>query len=193
MTVAFIIALIVAILFIILWSEERERAEKAEAKVKQLTRQLNKHKKKPKEGLQVTERPKKRVDYVIPKPKQQVFSQVRPRDDQKLETFVLDQNKLTELKAQTQEAQELLADIFVLDEEVVKPITVNTDSTLLERLFAKKVWQRDEVAQMLEPGAMLGSVLEKLNDYAYEKLGDIVVEENGDRIYVNTEYKEQLI
>ena len=93
MTVAFIIALIVAILFIILWSEERERAEKAEAKVKQLTRQLNKHKKKPKEGLQVTERPKKRVDYVIPKPKQQVFSQERPRDDQKLETFVLDQNK----------------------------------------------------------------------------------------------------
>ena len=37
MTVAFILALIVAILFIILWSEERERAEKAEAKVKQLT------------------------------------------------------------------------------------------------------------------------------------------------------------
>ena len=193
MTVAFILALIVAILFIILWSEERERAEKAEAKVKQLTRQLNKHKKKPKEGLQITERPKKRVEYVIPKPKHQVVSQVKEREKQKSDTFVLDQNKLAELKVQTQEAQELLADIFVLDEEVVKPIAVNTDSTLLERLFAKEVWQRDEVAQMLEPGAMLGSVLEKLNDYAYEKLGDIVVEENGDRIYINTEYKEQLI
>ena len=36
-------------------------------------------------------------------------------------------------------------------------------------------------------------MLEKLNDYAYEKVGDIVVEEDGDNIYVMTEYKEQLI
>ena len=193
MALALIIAVVVAILFIILWSEERERAEKAEAKVKQLTRQLNKHKKKPKEALQVTARPKKRVDYTIPKSTQQVFSQVKQREDQKPETFVLDQNKLAELKAQTREAQELLADIFVQDEEEVQPQEVTADGALLERLFARDVWQRDEVLGMLEPGAMLGSVLERLNDYAYEKVGDVVVEEDGDNIYVMTEYKDQLI
>lgn len=185
MTVAFIIALIVAILFIILWSEERERADKAEAKAKQLTRQLNQYKKKSKEGPQVTERPKKRVDYVIPKP------QAKPQPKQ--EKFSLDQKKLAELKAQTQEAQGLLADIFVPDKEEIKPVEVKGDAALLERLFAKEVWTRDEVLGMLEPGAMLGSVLEKLNDYAYEKVGDIVVEEDGDNIYVMTEYKDKLI
>lgn len=193
MTLAFIIALVVAILFVILWSEERDRAEKAEDKVKQLTRQLKKYKKKPKVAPQVTKIQKKQIDYAIPNPKQQVEPQVKQRENPMPEKFILDQNKLAELKAQTQEAQDLLADIFIPDEEEAKPIEAKTDSMLLKRLFSKDIWQRDEVIGMLEPGAMLGSVLEKLNDYAYEKVGDIVVEENDDSIYVNIEYKEQLI
>jgi hypothetical protein len=40
---------------------------------------------------------------------------------------------------------------------------------------------------------MLGNLLEQINDYAYSKINDIVVEEDGDDIYVTTEYKEQLI
>ena len=136
---------------------------------------------------------KHRTDYVIPKPKQQSLPQVPERKQEKSEKFVLDQNKLAELKAQTREAQDLLAGIFIPDEEEVKPIVAKSDSTLLERLFAKDVWKRDEVLGMLEPGEMLGSVLEKLNDYAYEKVGDVVVEDDGDSIYVMTEYKEQLI
>ena len=109
------------------------------------------------------------------------------------EPSLLDIRKLEELKEQTKEAQKLLNDIFLLDKEETDPIDENTYSTLLERLFEREVWQRDEVLGMLEPGAMLGSVLEKLNDYAYEKVEDIVVEEDGDNIYVMTEYKEQLI
>lgn len=109
------------------------------------------------------------------------------------EPSLLDIRKLEELKEQTKEAQKLLNDIFLLDEEETDPIDENTYSTLLERLFERDIWQQDEVLGMLEPGAMLGSVLEKLNDYAYEKVGDIVVEEDGDNIYVMTEYKEQLI
>ena len=106
---------------------------------------------------------------------------------------LLDIRKLEALKDQTKEAQKLLADIFILDEEDANLIDAKTYLTLLERLFEREVWQRDEVLGMLEPGAMLGSVLEELNDYAYEKVGDIVVEEDGDNIYVMTEYKEQLI
>jgi hypothetical protein len=43
------------------------------------------------------------------------------------------------------------------------------------------------------PGVMLGRILEQINDYAYSKVDDIVVEEDGDNIYVTTEYKEYLI
>ena len=40
---------------------------------------------------------------------------------------------------------------------------------------------------------MLGNILEQINDYSYSIVEDIVVEEDGDTIYVTTEYKEQLI
>ena len=39
----------------------------------------------------------------------------------------------------------------------------------------------------------LGSLLEQINDYSCSKIDDIVVEEDGDKIYVTTEYKTQLI
>jgi hypothetical protein len=40
---------------------------------------------------------------------------------------------------------------------------------------------------------MLGNLLEQINDYAYSNVNDIVVEEDGDTIYIMTEYKDQLI
>ena len=40
---------------------------------------------------------------------------------------------------------------------------------------------------------MIGNLLEQINDYAYSKIKDIVVEDDGDNIYVTTDYKEQLI
>jgi hypothetical protein len=49
------------------------------------------------------------------------------------------------------------------------------------------------VADMLGPGVMIGNLLEQINDYAYSIIDDIVVEEDGDTIYVTTEYKEDLI
>jgi hypothetical protein len=63
----------------------------------------------------------------------------------------------------------------------------------LHKLLEKDTWQRDEVADMLGPGVMIGNLLEQINDYAYSIVDDIVVEEDGDTIYVTTEYKEQLI
>ena len=39
---------------------------------------------------------------------------------------------------------------------------------------------------------MIGSVLEQINDYALEKVDDIIIEEDGDNIYVMTEYKDLL-
>ena len=63
----------------------------------------------------------------------------------------------------------------------------------LHKLLEKDIWQRDEVVDMLGAGVMIGNLLEQINDYAYSIVDDIVVEEDGDTIYVTTEYKEQLI
>jgi hypothetical protein len=63
----------------------------------------------------------------------------------------------------------------------------------LHKLLEKDSWQRDEVADMLGAGVMIGNLLEQINDYAYSIVDDIVVEEDGETIYVTTEYKEQLI
>jgi hypothetical protein len=40
---------------------------------------------------------------------------------------------------------------------------------------------------------MIGSVLEQINDFSYTKIEDAVIEDDGDTIYVMTEYKDKLI
>jgi hypothetical protein len=63
----------------------------------------------------------------------------------------------------------------------------------LQKLLERETWQRAEVQEFFGANVMLGNILEQINDYAYSKIEDIVVEEDGDTIYVTTEYKEQLI
>ena len=40
---------------------------------------------------------------------------------------------------------------------------------------------------------MIGFALEQINDYSYSKIEDAVIEDDGDTIYVMTEYKDKLI
>lgn len=111
-------------------------------------------------------------------------------------TIVLDERKLGDLKKQTQEAQELLSDIFIEEEETLIPDNNSTNNVVLEalqKLLERETWQRAEVQDFFGANVMLGNILEQINDYAYSKVDDIVVEEDGDTIYVTTEYKEQLI
>ena len=111
-------------------------------------------------------------------------------------TIVLDERKLGDLKKQTQEAQELLSDIFIEEEETLIPDNNSTNNVVLEalqKLLERETWQRAEVQEFFGANVMLGNILEQINDYAYSKVDDIVVEEDGDTIYVTTEYKEQLI
>ena len=111
-------------------------------------------------------------------------------------TIVLDERKLGDLKKQTQEAQEMLSDIFIVEEEAHIPDNNNTNNAILEalhKLLERETWQRAEVQELFGANVMLGNMLEQINDYAYSKIEDIVVEEDGDAIYVTTDYKEQLI
>ena len=183
MTLAFIIAVIIAIFFIILWSEERDKLEQAEIKIKQLSKENKKLKSKVAPAQ--VEKSKKTKGFAIPKP------------EKRKEEPLLDPNKLVALQEQTRAAQDLLAEIFIPEEESPPHSNYQTDQKpiveLLSKLLSKEYWTRAELVEIVGPDVMLGNLLEQINDYAYSIVNDIVVEDDGDSIYVTTEYKEQLI
>ena len=183
MTIAFLAATVSAIFFAILWSEEKEKREQAEMKIKQLARENRKFKSK---GCPtVVEKPKKTKGFAIPKP-------VKKKEDP-----LLDPNKLSALQDQTKAVQAMLAEIFVQEDESVQEPVDKTDLSpmmeILGKLLTKEQWTRTELEEFVGPDVMLGNLLEQINDYAYFKINDIVLEEDGDIIYVTTEYKGQLI
>ena len=190
MTLAFIIAFIAAGTFYFLWQDAKERLEDAERQI----RQLKRHKKNAKQS---TKRNTKKTGFAtIEEPvaaKEKVIRQPEPKPAEPL----LDLKKLAELKEETRVAQSMLAEIFVQEESasVQKEMSSDKDLVLrvLESLFDKEVWTRSEIAQLAGPDVMIGNLLEKINDYACSKIDDIVLEEDGDKIYVTIEYKDQLI
>ena len=114
-------------------------------------------------------------------------------------SVIINPKKLRIFEQQTKAAQELLSDIFVEEESVTHQNTETDNATsmwmeVLKSLLTKEVWERAEVETMCkERGLMLGAVLEQINDFAYEKVYDAVIEDDGENIYVTMDYKEQLI
>ena len=184
MIIAFITASVVAIFFVILWSEEKEKREQAEMKIKQLARENKKLKSKG--GSALVEKSKKPRGFAIPKPEKKI--EVKP---------LLDLNKLAALRDETKTAQEMLAEIFVQEEEQVQDFAVHPALDhlieILGKLLTKEEWTRNELEELVGPDVMLGNLLEQINDYAYSKINDVIVEDDGDNIYVTMAYKEQLI
>ena len=182
MILAFIVAVCVAIFFAILWSEEKEKREQAEMKIKQLARENKKLKSKV--GPAVVDKVKKPKGFAIPKP-------------EKTEEPLLDKGKLATLQEQTKAAQGMLAEIFMDEEEQVQGAVLQPDLNplieILAKLLTKEQWTRTELEELVGPDVMLGNLLEQINDYAYSKINDIIVEDDGDNIYVTMAYKEQLI
>jgi len=39
----------------------------------------------------------------------------------------------------------------------------------------------------------MGSALESINDYAYNLLNESVIDDDGEKLYITTEYKKQLL
>lgn len=112
--------------------------------------------------------------------------------------FAIDIGKLERMERQTEQAQAMLSDIFV-DEEQPKVKTHQTggiDSVIeiLSKLLEKEVWQLAEVDELCKAkGLMTGFVLEKINDLSYEKVDDAVIDQDGAQVYVTIDYKEKLI
>lgn len=183
MIFAFITAMIIAIIFIILWSEERDKLTQAELKIRNLTKENRRL--KAKASAVVVEKPKRSKGYVIPQPVE------------KKEEPLLDQAKLAALKEQTKAAQQMLAEIFIQDDQQERiPLPqsdVNPMVDILTKLMTREQWTRKELQELVGPDVMLGNLLEQVNDYSYSIVNDIVVEEDEDNIYVTTDYKQQLI
>ena len=169
MILAFIVAVCIAILFAILWSEEKERREQAEMKIKQLVRENKKLKSKGRPA--VVEKTKKTKGFAIPKPQK------------KKEEPLLDKGKLATLQEQTKVAQAMLAEIFIQEEEQVPDVVPQPDlnplTDILIELLTKEQWTRNELKELVGPDVMIGNLLEQINDYAYPIVNDIVVEEDG--------------
>lgn len=112
---------------------------------------------------------------------------------------IINPKKLQILEQQTKTAQELLSTIFT-EEQPIPPKNITSDSTtsawmeVFKVLLSKELWNRVELESICrERGLMPAAVLEQINDYAYEKVNDTIIDEDGDRIYVSLEYKEELI
>ncbi len=103
---------------------------------------------------------------------------------------------LVKVEKQTKQAQELLTNIFEKNEEETG-LTGRENNELLDILkilFTKESWQRSEVELICQKHhLMIGFVLEQINDYSYNKIEDAVIEDDGDTIYVMTEFKDKLI
>ena len=113
--------------------------------------------------------------------------------------IILNSEKLHIFEQQTKNAQELLSEIFVDDDIPVSQNTIDNPAAekwkdVLTLLLSKDKWEREEIENKCqEMGLMLGAVLEQINDFAYEKVDDVVVEDDGEYLYVTLDYKEKLI
>ena len=114
----------------------------------------------------------------------------------KQEEVVLDTSRLNKIEIDTKESQKILSDIFI-DSEPTENVNLKVSGAvmaIMKMLFTKEVWSYEEVETICKKRKqMIGSVLEQINDYALSKVDDIVLEDDGDNIYMMTEYKDMLL
>lgn len=112
--------------------------------------------------------------------------------------MIIDSNRLDTVKRQTEDAQEILNQIFEDDissaydyREKSQP---NDEIEIAKYLSSKAVWEHDEVGNICnERNLILSAVLEQINDFAYEIVDDVFVEDDGDFVYVNLDYAQKLL
>lgn len=144
------------------------------------------------DGFAVIEKKSNAIEFTI-------SNQPSSRPQSNESRVIINQKKLRIFEQQTKAAQELLSNIFI-DEDVTTSQNVTSEDTtsawmdMLKLLLTKEMWSRAEVEnECKKRRLMLGAVLEQINDYAYEKVDDTVIEDDGDNIYVTLDYKKQLI
>ncbi len=138
---------------------------------------------------------------VIEKQSSAVEYNITKEDDEPATKLVkkvlLNKKKLSAIEKETQQAQSMLSTVF--EDDVQENITQtslanNAILEILRELLSKEIWERQDVEKICSSkGLMLGAVMEQINDYAYEKVEDVIIEEDGDTIYVAVDYKDELL
>lgn len=136
-------------------------------------------------------------DYTIP---------AEPRPEQpKSEVFVLDMARIQQVRQDTHEVSKLLSEVFAepeskADDEPDLEASVSTEDEqeqfegldtdhgmLLDELLARGEWPREDYERLCkEYGLMAEGALEAINDWAFDALDDILMEE-GDPLIINKE------
>ncbi len=108
----------------------------------------------------------------------------------------LDPTKIKAVQKETSESHSILSDIFVDEDEQLPDNQNGNEATLVEllqTLLSKDKWDKPEFNELCSSRSLLpGFVIEVINDIAYEKVGDIVINDDGDCLLINTEYGEML-
>lgn len=112
--------------------------------------------------------------------------------------FSLDAERLKDIESTTTQAQSILSGIFG-EEEPEKNIEVNkraedTVTRLIGIVLSKEQWSRPEFDKICSDNSILpGYAIERINDIAFETVDDILIDDAGDVLYVNMEYKDKLV
>ena len=113
-------------------------------------------------------------------------------------SFSLDAEKLKDIESTTTQAQSILSDIFREEESKgqmeVNQKAENTVMVLIGLVLNKEQWSRPEFDKLCAEHSILpGYAIERINDIAFEKFDDILIDDAGDVLYVNIEYKDKLV
>ena len=112
--------------------------------------------------------------------------------------FSLDAEKLKDIESTTTQAQSILSGIFG-EEEPEKIIDVNKRAedaviSLIGVVLSKEQWPRPEFDKLCADYSILpGYAIERINDMAFERVDDILIDDAGDVLYVNMDYKDKLV
>ncbi len=114
------------------------------------------------------------------------------------EQFALDPEKLKNVESTTSEVHELLSDIFVDEEnDTRKEDNQRADDAvmkLLPALLKQEKWLKADFEALCKTHSLLpGFAIERINEIVYEKIGDTLVDDWGETIYIALDYKDLLI
>ncbi|HZK93234.1 MAG TPA: tellurite resistance TerB C-terminal domain-containing protein [Prolixibacteraceae bacterium] len=113
--------------------------------------------------------------------------------------FTIDIDELSKIEQDTIRSKEILSEVFGVEDKNKDEISVpksNPDINfkIMALLLTQTNWSRPDVERICkENNVMIGSTLEAINDYSYHLINKIVIDEEDEKIYISTEYKEKLL
>ncbi|WP_338395067.1 tellurite resistance TerB family protein [Fulvitalea axinellae] len=117
-------------------------------------------------------------------------------------TFELDHKLINHYETETRDAQKLLSDIFIEEEEETPELQEDVpqvfdslspkERELYQFLVEKETWDRKEVNQFCKKlGLMLDGGIESINEWSYEQVDAPLIDDEGE-IYVDMEIAKEL-